>query len=746
VDDDSGFQENEVQTVVTTGDGNAMQNLTVHHQLQLHQQQPQSTRPALSSSSETSPPTEKPALKVVVRDFQRLALDNMYAQFAFGMMFLRSKGSIQSDFEALYWFKKAAELGHPEAQFYIGDLYERDRLLRKDIGRAVHWYGKAAEQNHAEAMRRLLALFPPQLMCDQDYTYPPEDPKAPDDQAPRSSGRLSGDHVSYTDDRLLPHAPSKSESNDPSSSSGDSTASDSDDSNAGSGAVRTPRPRTRSAVLGIARAVRKVVKQASSHVDNYLSQATDKKSSPVPEAPVETYRSSLVPETPIKNTEVDSAYASSTVTHYGFREMFFPPDLENLSSAAIFMRMERRLPDIIFFRATIGKILSEFKMPVYMPGERDPAVIDALQKLHVIVTMLSSSGLALSFDSADIKEVRLDLDCVRLKLCRSLGMPDDAINVTEEEQKDTDVVRLAEAKLSKRRSNAKLLFREFKVGKEQVKKFFLDKDNIRLDEIIAEDNISKTFKGEIIAGDSKGKKVHVRQYTEIALGDLNVITQRTIFLTRLMDQCENIARPRFVVPSAKMIVMDPITHMTLDKFLQDKDVEMTKAQKVEIALKIAGALTLVHTFDVLHRDIRASNVLMIESTTSDGQTVTVPKLTGFEICRDRQGDYSRGEKVPKQPMNAPEIETGHGTSLKTDVFAFGVLMYEISMGKSPSMRGGWVTPQDVLNWHSQEIGHLSIPYSELLMSCISFDYEKRPTMKEVAEKLAAIAGKADFAP
>ncbi|KAF9162847.1 hypothetical protein DFQ26_003195 [Actinomortierella ambigua] len=420
---------------------------------------------------------------------------------------------------------------------------------------------------------------------------------------------------------------------------------------------------------------------------------------------------------------------------------------ETLSSAsAIFKRMEQRLPEITFFRATIGKILSELKTPVYAPGERHPAVIDALQKLHVIVAMLSSSGLALSLDSVLIGNVRSDLSRVRQELCRSLGMHDNAINVAEEDQKDAAAVRLAQNKLSKKRSNAKLLFREFKVREEQIKKFFLDKDNIRLDEIIAEDNISKTFRGEIIAGDSKGKKVHVRQYTEIACGDPNVITQRTIFLTQLMHQCENIARPRFVVPSAKMVVTDPISHMTLDKLLQDRDVILTKAQKIEIALKIAGALALVHTFDVLHRDIRACNVLMTESTTPDGRTVTVPKLTGFEICRDRQGDHSRGEKIPKQPMYAPEIATGHGTSLKTDVFAFGVLMYEISVGKSPSMEKNRVTQQDVNNWNSQEHGNLSIPYSELLVSCISFDYERRPTMKEVAEKLAAIAGEANFAP
>ncbi|KAF9162843.1 hypothetical protein DFQ26_003191 [Actinomortierella ambigua] len=703
VEDISEIRDDEMQMLVSTINNSTLQSLAISpHFLPAQQQFPR-------MPTKISPPTESSALKIFVRDFKRLAsAENMYAQVALGIMFLKSKGSIQSDFEAFYWFKKAAQLGHPEAQFFIGELYERDRLLRKDLGRAAHWYGKAAAQNHTQAMRRLLALSPLQLMCDQDYTYPPDGPKSPDDQAPCSSGQQLGDHVDHTDDHLPPHAPSKSDPNDPPRSSVESLASGSDDSNAGSGAVRTPGPRAKSAVAGKAGL-------------------------------------SLVPEAPIEKSGVDSVYASLSEADDRSLGKFIPPDLENLSSAStIFKRMEQRLPDITFFRATIGKILRELKTPVHAPGERHQAVIDALRKLHVIVVMLSSSGLALSFDSANIDEVRLDLGRVRQELCRSLGTHDNAINVAEEEQKDTDAVRHAQTKLSKKRSNAKLLFREFRVREEQIKKFFLDKDNIRLDETIAEDNVSKTFKGEIIAGDHKGMRVHVKIYAKIAFDEVNVITQRIIFLTHLMHQCENIARPRFVVPSAEMMVMDSISHMTLDRLLQDR--ELTKAQKIEVALKIAGALVFVHSFEVAHCDIRSPNVLMTESTTPDGRRVTVPKLTGFETCRERQGDYSRGVKRAKQSMNAPEIATGHGTSLKTDVFAFGVLMYEISMGKSPQMEGKWTTAQDVNDWHREEHGSLSAPYSELLMSCISYNYEKRPTMKEVAEKLAAIAGEADFAP
>ncbi|KAG0265803.1 hypothetical protein DFQ27_000338 [Actinomortierella ambigua] len=712
VEDISDIRDDEMQMLVSTINNSTVQSLTISpHLLPVQQQFPR-------LPTKISPPTESSALKIFVRDFKQLAYaENMYAQFALGMMFLKSKGSVQSNFEAFYWFKKAAELGHPEAQFYIGDLYERDRLLHKDVGRAVHWYGKAAEQNHPEAMRRLLAFVPPNPMCDQDYTYPS------DDQTPRSSDRHLGGHRGHTNDHLPPHAPFKSDSGDPSSNFGGTKVTDSGDSHSDSGALRKSGPPTTSLAPGKAENAIADKNQTGAGRETPPFSINTNQSVPTSQA------DSTFPFNPTSSAICKSVDHSSqlNVSKSG------TPN----SASAIFKRIEQHLPDIIFFQATVGKILSDLKTPMYAPGERDPAVVDALRKLHVIIVMLSSSGLALSLDNANINEVCSDLSRVRQELCRSLGMHDNAINVEEEEQKDASAVRVAQAKLSKKRSNAKLLFREFRVREEQIKKFFLDKDNLRLDEIIAEDNISKTFKGEIIAGDSKGKKVHVKEYTKIAFVDLNVIAQRIIFLTQLMNRCENIARPRFAVPSAKMIVVDPITHMTLGSILQAG--AMTKAQKIEVSLKIAGALAFVHTFDILHRDIRASNVFMIESTTSDGRTVTVPKLTGFEICRDRQGDNSRGDKFPKQPMYAPEIATGHGASLKSDVFSFGVLMYEISMGKSPPMEGKWVTQQDVDIWQSQEHDQMSGPYSDLLARCISFDPEGRPSMKEVAEMLVTVA-------
>ncbi|KAG0221453.1 hypothetical protein BGW41_006776, partial [Actinomortierella wolfii] len=114
-------------------------------------------------------------------------------------------------------------------------------------------------------------------------------------------------------------------------------------------------------------------------------------------------------------------------------------------------------------------------------------------------------------------------------------------------------------------------------------------------------------------------------------------------------------------------------------------------------------------------------------------------LTGFEICRILAKEYSIGERKPGSVMYAPEIANGYGSTLMTDVFAFGVLMYEISMGKLPEMQGLWVKESDIDTWLVQEYGSLSESYSALMQDCIKFDHSSRPTMQEVAERLAQIA-------
>jgi TPR repeat protein len=54
--------------------------------------------------------------------------------------------------EAILWWERAAQQGHPEAQYLCG-LYYHDTAGHKDLERARHWLDKAAQQGHPEAIR-----------------------------------------------------------------------------------------------------------------------------------------------------------------------------------------------------------------------------------------------------------------------------------------------------------------------------------------------------------------------------------------------------------------------------------------------------------------------------------------------------------------------------------------------------------------------------------------------------------------
>ncbi len=57
--------------------------------------------------------------------------------------------------QALYCYRRAAELGNSCGQLYLGDMYEEGRGVNKDIEEAVRWYRKAATQGDKDAQRRL---------------------------------------------------------------------------------------------------------------------------------------------------------------------------------------------------------------------------------------------------------------------------------------------------------------------------------------------------------------------------------------------------------------------------------------------------------------------------------------------------------------------------------------------------------------------------------------------------------------
>ncbi|MEK6256276.1 MAG: protein kinase [Chloroflexota bacterium] len=100
-------------------------------------------------------------------------------------------------------------------------------------------------------------------------------------------------------------------------------------------------------------------------------------------------------------------------------------------------------------------------------------------------------------------------------------------------------------------------------------------------------------------------------------------------------------------------------------------------ETLAIALELADALTRAHHLDIIHRDIKPANVLLAKDNT--------PRLTDFGIAH-YEADIeltAAGAVLGTIPYLSPEGCTGVGLDTRSDVWSFGVLLYEILTGELP---------------------------------------------------------------
>jgi len=100
-------------------------------------------------------------------------------------------------------------------------------------------------------------------------------------------------------------------------------------------------------------------------------------------------------------------------------------------------------------------------------------------------------------------------------------------------------------------------------------------------------------------------------------------------------------------------------------------------EALEIALEVARGLAFAHEHGLVHRDVKPQNVLL----NGDARA----KVTDFGIARslDVDGMTQTGTVLGTSNYIAPEQASGQRVDAHTDVYALGVVLYEMLAGEVP---------------------------------------------------------------
>lgn len=175
----------------------------------------------------------------------------------------------------------------------------------------------------------------------------------------------------------------------------------------------------------------------------------------------------------------------------------------------------------------------------------------------------------------------------------------------------------------------------------------------------------------------------------------------------------------------ELIAGEPLSHWARKR--------RTTRQVTELMAQVAAGLAQAHAAGIIHRDLKPENVMVTRDGFAKIVDFGVAKLIERTNGRAHTGVSTPTSRVGTTPYMAPEQVEARNVDHRADVFAFGVVLYELLTGEHPFASAQYADTLHNIVHVDPPLTKVPQPLRRVVRRCLQKDPEERyDSMKDVA--------------
>jgi eukaryotic-like serine/threonine-protein kinase len=191
------------------------------------------------------------------------------------------------------------------------------------------------------------------------------------------------------------------------------------------------------------------------------------------------------------------------------------------------------------------------------------------------------------------------------------------------------------------------------------------------------------------------------------------------------------------------VTMELLTGDTLAQRIAHRGA-LPSAETLPIVTQVAEAICAAHEAGVVHRDLKSANVMLVPAPAAPGGARAVVTDFGLAHCRQLASLTTAGTLVGSPAYMAPEQVRGGRITPAADIYALGVVLFEMLTGRLPfeadtalgtALKRLHEGPPSLRASQPQ----LDEGWERLLRGCLAIEPRDRPTGSQVLDALAHLA-------